>query len=47
MKDWSEHEGLAGALIDAGVAMRLESVQVGPWNSQAYRLLILDPELAR
>lgn len=44
VKDWSEHAGLAGALIDAGVAMRTETLVVGPFASRAYRVLMLDPE---
>lgn len=43
VRDWSEHAGLAGALVDAGVAMRTESFQVGPFSSRAYRLQLLDP----
>lgn len=38
VRDWSEHAGLAGALVDAGVAMRTETLVVGPLASRAYRL---------
>lgn len=47
VKDWSEHAGLAGALVDAGVAMRTETLVVGPFASRAYRLLMLNPEVTR
>ena len=47
VRDWSEHAGLAGALVDAGVAMRTETLVVGPFASRAYRLQLLDTEAAR
>lgn len=45
VKDWSEHAGLAEALIDADVAIRIETLCVGPFASRAYRLQLLDPEV--
>lgn len=45
LKDWSEHSGLCQALVDAGVVMRTESLRVGPFDSRAYRCLVLDPEV--
>ncbi|QAV29298.1 hypothetical protein [Micrococcus luteus] len=47
LKDWSEHSGLCQALVDAGVVMRTASLRVGPFDSRAYRCLLLDPEVAR
>ena len=43
--DWTEHEGLADALVMAGVVMTVESVRVGPFSSRAYRVLVLTPEV--
>lgn len=45
IKDWSEHEGLADALVMAGVVMTVESVCVGPFSSRAYRCLVLSSEV--
>lgn len=45
IKDWSEHSGLTGALVDAGLVMRTETVEVGPFSSRAYRVLVLSPEV--
>lgn len=47
IRDWSEHTGLAAALIDAGILMRTETIVVGPFSSRAFRHIILDPEMAR
>lgn len=41
IKDWTEHEGLADALVMAGVVMTVESVRVGPFSSRAYRCVVL------
>ncbi|EJV7053165.1 hypothetical protein N7U83_003047 [Listeria monocytogenes] len=46
IRDWSEHSGLAGALVDAGIAQRTETIKVGPFDSRAYRLQLLTPEVA-
>lgn len=46
VRDWWEHAGLAGALVDAGVAMRTESLTVGPFFSRAYRLQLLTSVVA-
>lgn len=45
IKDWSEHGGLADALVMAGVVMTCESVRIGPFDSRAYRCLVLTPEV--
>ena len=42
IKDWSEHAGLADALVLAGVVSPLESLRVGPFSSRAYRVRVLD-----
>ncbi|WP_404465277.1 hypothetical protein LG274_02780 [Micrococcus antarcticus] len=47
IKDWAEHAGLAGALVDAGLVMTIDRAYVGPFASRAYLCLVLDPELAR
>lgn len=47
LKDWSEHSGLTAALVDVGIVMRTETIAVGPFDSRAYRVLVLDPEAAR
>lgn len=47
IKDWSEHSGLTSALVDAGIVMRTETIAVGPFDSRAYRVVVLDPEVAR
>lgn len=47
LKDWSEHSGLTAALVDAGIVIRTETLRIGPFNSRAYRVLVLDPEAAR
>lgn len=41
IKDWSEHSGLCEALVDAGIVMRVETLQIGPFDSRAYRVLVL------
>ncbi|MCD0172533.1 hypothetical protein [Micrococcus luteus] len=45
IKDWSEHSGLTSALVDAGIVMRVETFVVGPFDSRAYRVLVLTPEV--
>ncbi|MCV7512483.1 hypothetical protein M3D71_010060 [Micrococcus luteus] len=45
IKDWSEHSGLTSALVDSGVVMRTETLTVGPFDSRAYRCLVLTPEV--
>lgn len=45
LKDWSEHNGLCQALVDAGLVMRTETLVVGPFSSRAYRVLVLTPEV--
>ena len=47
IRDWSEHSGLCAALVDAGIVMRTETLRIGPFDSRAYRVLVLDPEAAR
>lgn len=47
IRDWSEHSGLTSALVDAGIVMRTETLRIGPFDSRAYRVLVLDPEVAR
>src|SRR5699024_12701177 len=42
IKDWSEHAGLADALVLARVVSPLESLRVGPFSSRAYRVRVLD-----
>lgn len=42
VKDWSEHSGLAAALVAARVAKHVESVRVGPHGAIAHRLRIID-----
>lgn len=42
VKDWSEHSGLAAALVAARVANHVESLRVGPHGATAHRLQILD-----
>lgn len=41
IKDWSEHAGLAHALVEAGVIMTVHHVTVGPFSSKAYLGLVL------
>lgn len=41
VKDWSEHSGLAQALIDAGYAQLVDNHFVGPFRSRAVRLRII------
>ncbi|MCV7456633.1 MULTISPECIES: hypothetical protein [Micrococcus] len=41
IKDWSEHSGFTAALVDAGIVMRVETLQIGPFDSRAYRVLVL------
>lgn len=38
VKDWSEHHGLAAALVDKGLARITGSVLVGPFSARAYRV---------
>lgn len=45
IRDWSEHSGLAGALVDAGIAHRTETLKIGPFSSRAYRLQLLTTEV--
>lgn len=47
IRDWSEHSGLCGALVTAGIVMRTETLRIPPFDSRAYRVLVLDPEAAR
>lgn len=42
VKDWSEHSGLAAALVAARVAKHVESLRVGPHRATAHRLRIID-----
>lgn len=42
VKDWSEHSGLAAALVAARVAYHVESLRVGPHGATAHRLRIVD-----
>lgn len=42
VKDWTEHSGLAAALVAARVATHVESLRVGPHGATAHRLRILD-----
>ena len=42
VKGWSEHSGLATALETAGVARIAETVFVGPFDSPAHRMQLLD-----
>lgn len=42
VKDWSEHSGLAAALVAARVTKHVESLRVGPHGAIAYRLRIID-----
>lgn len=46
IKDWSEHEGLAAALADAGAGEITETLTVGPFNSTAYRFQLSPKILA-
>lgn len=41
VKDWSEHSGFAAALASAGIVEILESVDVGPFGSRAYRVCVV------
>lgn len=41
VKDWSEHSGLAAALVAARVANHVESLRVGPHGATAHRLQII------
>lgn len=41
IKDWSEHEGLAQSLVDAGVAEVVRELVVGPFASTAYEVRLL------
>ena len=42
VKGWSEHSGLATALEMAGVARIVETVIVGPFDSPAHRMRLLE-----
>lgn len=42
VKDWTEHSGLAAALVAARVANHIESLRVGPHGATAHRLRVLD-----
>lgn len=41
VKDWSEHEGLAASLQDAGVVEIVARHHVGPFQSRAYEVQVL------
>jgi len=41
IKDWSEHHGLAAALVDTGLARITGSVLVGPFSVRACRVALL------
>lgn len=43
VKDWSEHHGLAAALVNTGLARITGSVLVGPFSGRAYRVAISRP----
>lgn len=45
IKDWSEHAGLTSALVDAGIVTRVETLQIGPFDSRAYCVVVLTPEV--
>ncbi|MGO2616102.1 hypothetical protein [Arthrobacter rhombi] len=42
VKDWSEHSGLAAALVATRVVNHIESLRVGPHGVTAHRLQIVD-----
>lgn len=44
VKDWSEGEGTAQSLIDAGVAVFVSEHFVGPFSSRAVRLRLITKE---
>ena len=46
IKDWSEHSGLAAALVDAGAGEITETLTVGPFDSRAYRFQLAPEVLA-
>lgn len=41
VKDWSEGQGVAQSLIDAGLAEKVEELHVGPFQSRAFRLRLI------
>lgn len=41
VRDYSEHSGLPGALIAAGVCELLEELSVGPFGSRVVRMRVL------
>ena len=43
VKDWSEHAGLTDALVMAGIVAPVKCIEVGPFRSRAYRVLVLEP----
>ncbi len=43
VKDWSEHRGLAAALVNAEVAQIVEPIHVGPFGSCAWRIALTTP----
>ena len=44
VKDWSEGQGIARSLIDAGVAVFMDEHFVGPFSSRAVRLRLIRKE---
>lgn len=42
VKNWSEHSGLAAALVAAQIGHRVETITIGPNGLTAYRMLISD-----
>ena len=46
VKDWSEHQGLAAALEQAGIGTISTAIIVGPFASTAYRMRLTGQEAA-
>lgn len=46
VKDWSEHQGLAAALEQAGIGTISTAIIVGPFASTAYRMRLNGQEVA-
>lgn len=44
IKNWSEHDGLADALVTAGVVEKEVPVWVGPFRSQAFSCRVIGGE---
>lgn len=42
VKDYSEHEGLVNALVEAGVAEKVRQVEFGPFDTTAWLMKISD-----